>query len=587
MVRAARFVLVLVFSWCAMVGLAWSQPPASTDEEARIAEAKALNADGVALLEAGDVERALDYFTRSRQVFPAAKNTTNVAICLDRLSRYDEALDTYETLYLKYADGLDEEDRAQIVPAMAALRKKVGNILITANTAGDLFIDGRSRGPLPMVTGLRVSAGKHRLRVTKDGYSPAELSVDVPAEATTIFELKLEPLKGLGQLRLEDATLTNVNVFVDGASVGVTPWEGTIAVGDHLVWTASDGRGSAPVMVTVIEGQTSLVRLHTVALGQSVRVGVTPRTARVSLDRALLPSAGWSGRLPIGSYVVSAAEPGYLPAQRTVVVGLEGGPIEVALTLAVDPDHPRWPRALTGRPWLGAVVGYATTPTLASGAEAECPARCTSDPWLHGAVLGLRGGYRFSTGLSVEAIAGGLWVGKSISRTEQDDFAPSPNGVRYDLQDALRVRGPFLAGGASYRLQIAERLSFDASLAVGVFVALSKDTILGTATTTGAAEPIVLDDRNATLVSPAPIVWPAIGFGYRAGVVELGVGLGAIVVPAAGPQFSHAGFGPVARREPADPGAVSNAPLSDAIADERAYGPFAMFVPQLTIDVHL
>jgi hypothetical protein len=43
--------------------------------------------------DAGDSERALDFFIRSRELYPSPQNTINVALCLTELQRYDEALE--------------------------------------------------------------------------------------------------------------------------------------------------------------------------------------------------------------------------------------------------------------------------------------------------------------------------------------------------------------------------------------------------------------------------------------------------------------------------------------------------------------
>src|SRR5262249_9943502 len=69
----------------------------SAPEEAH-AEAKELFNRGLRLLDAGDLSRALEYFLRSRALSPGKGNTANAAYCLDRLGRFDEALELYEEL---------------------------------------------------------------------------------------------------------------------------------------------------------------------------------------------------------------------------------------------------------------------------------------------------------------------------------------------------------------------------------------------------------------------------------------------------------------------------------------------------------
>jgi len=59
----------------------------------------------------GDYEGALDYYERSRNLVASASNTLNVAVCLDKLGRSSEAIDTYGALLNQFGDELDERER--------------------------------------------------------------------------------------------------------------------------------------------------------------------------------------------------------------------------------------------------------------------------------------------------------------------------------------------------------------------------------------------------------------------------------------------------------------------------------------------
>src|SRR5437899_1731317 len=109
-------------------GLARADP-----DPRRLDEAKELFRRGVALLGAGDTERALDYFLRSRERLPSSKNTVNAAICLERLGREDEALEMYEEVLTRFSADLDTEDRQSLEPIMTALRKRIGYLQLSSN----------------------------------------------------------------------------------------------------------------------------------------------------------------------------------------------------------------------------------------------------------------------------------------------------------------------------------------------------------------------------------------------------------------------------------------------------------------------
>src|SRR5205085_2822030 len=114
----------------------------------------------------------------------------------------------------------------------------------------------------------------------------------------------------------------------------------------------------------VLQGQTALLRLKSRPLGPIVHVAVIPATAELGLNGVPLGKGAWEGTLPAGSYVAEAAEPGYFTRTAPFVVpppvlgGTLGSP-RVALALDVDTSHPRWPKAASGRFWIGALAGYA------------------------------------------------------------------------------------------------------------------------------------------------------------------------------------------------------------------------------------
>ena len=224
-------------------------------------EARALLRKGKALHDAGEIEKALDFFLRSKAAFPAAANTLDVALCLRELGRFDESLEQYEEAVASFGAAFDENDRAHVPATMAELREKLGAVRVSANTTGSLVIAGRDRGLLPRATAVRMLPGTHTLRVMKDGYKTYETRIVVRVGETVVVDAQLEPLAASGGLRIEDATLEGADVLVDGIRVGKAPWEGTLAPGPHVVLTRLANDGSAPTLATVLQGQTALVRL--------------------------------------------------------------------------------------------------------------------------------------------------------------------------------------------------------------------------------------------------------------------------------------------------------------------------------------
>ena len=110
-----------------------------------------------------------------------------------------------------------------------------------------MVIDGRARGVLPLAAPLRVSAGSHGVRVYKEGFAAFEARIDVAGQATVAVDVHLDALMESGRLRVTEQEQKVVEVIVDNVDVGAAPWEGSLAIGDHMVVLRGEGRsGRSP-----------------------------------------------------------------------------------------------------------------------------------------------------------------------------------------------------------------------------------------------------------------------------------------------------------------------------------------------------
>lgn len=585
-------------AWIALA-VALAAAPARADDpapEGVHARARELFRKGFALLQAGDCERALDFFLRSREAEASGPNTRDAAHCLDRLGRYDEALQLYEELLLSFPEDLDEQDRAIIGPAMAALRKKVGGIDVRANVRGTVVVDGRARGELPLSGPVRVLGGKHTVRILNDGYAPFEASVTVAVGATEVVDARLVRLSGVGLLRVEDVASEGADVLVDGALVGTSPWEGTLKAGPHLVWTRRGERGSAPGSVVVLEGQTALVRPASGPLGPELSITAEPVTADIALDGVVVGKHRWAGRVPVGDHRITIEEEGYRTKAVSVhVPSPRSFPVQLGLRLDVDPQHPRWVAPPAGKPFLSVFGGLLSGTTLRgdaeSGGPSPGPSGCTGRVQSHepvgGYLAGLRGGYAFRRGAAVEITGGAMSFARGLLREERCSYRIRTTGqvfpVRYDIRDDLRVRGGFAALGASHRAALAGRVGVETRLTAGVLFASTSDALSATASTDGAAVAASVSGRSEVVSSPLFFVMPEVGLSVRWDELDVTLSLAAAFFPASGGAFEHAQLGVQSRADcdPSNPGHVACSPNSGALAGERSTGPFVLASPQI------
>ncbi len=556
-----------------------------TEREESLLRAKSLFRQGVAVYEAGDIARAADYFRRSREEYPSARNTINEALCLDKLGRYDEALELYEQAIARHSGEMDAEDRAATAASMTALRAKVGELEISSNVTGSVLVGSRLRGRLPLSTPLRVLPGRHVVRVVQDGYMPFEATVEIVAAQRNLVDARLSPLAAAGGLRVEDASESGSTVLVAGAEMGAAPWEGMLAPGVHVLQARGEGRVSMPVRVMVVQGQTVLSRLRSEPVAAQVTIRAVPPTAEIVLAGVPLGDGSWEGALPAGDHKLLVQEEGYFEEARSLALRVGSEDQEVEVRMRMDPEHPRWPRPPKGKLWVSPWLGGALGPALQSGAEKGCPSSCPKSPPAYGFVTGLRMGYELPFPLSFELTAGFISVQRRITREASSTFpaGESEAAVQYEIDDILRFRGPMFGGGASYGLGPYDGVTLRTRLTVGLVLASSYDVIEGKATANGTTQEVNVDGTGGAVTSRPVFVMPEIGAETKVGGWNLGGALGVLYLPKEGPDSAHESLS--VSREGCDldnPGNVACAPSYGGVAGERAYGPLFLIVPQVS-----
>jgi hypothetical protein len=546
--------------------LVLAQPAAEPLEEA-----KALFREGVALLNAGDPERALESFLKSRAIVPSGKNTANAAICLERLGRYDEALELYEELLARFAGDLDQQDREKLAPIMATLRERLGRLDISATVDAALVVDGKPRGNLPRTTPLRLLPGKHRVRLIKDGYRTFERDVDVVVGQTLTFDAELEPLAGLGALRVEQAGSGVGRVFIDGKPVGETPWEGTMPAGMHLLQIIVGDRGSMPEEVEVIERRTMFLRVASQPLGQPLRVTVSPANASLFLEKTRLARGEWLGRLPVGEYELRASAPGYL-TKRQRVASQPGAPAE-AIRVTLEPDS----ALATKGSWSlsgGAEAGLLLAPQLNGGQEDEQG----SQNALGGRAEALLDA-QHDIGLGLRLGVGYAFARQAFER--QFTEARAQGRIDYELDQELVLGGPYARLALRARAPLPWKLALQGEAGFGLLFWRYEAAASGSART-GMEELPAVTTGLAPVSDVAPVVTAALQIERSIDRTSLSVGLGSWFVPTSGPTYSESEVLVTGSCTPASlPDALGCASSSGKMAHERVHGPFFLLTPSV------
>jgi len=442
-------------------------PPPEDDKAQAKQQARVHFEKGVTLQEEEAWAPALAELRQSLALFPTRAATKNAAICLQKLERYDEALDTFQALLRDYPN-LTAEDKALAQRAIGRLQGLVGSLEITgAEAASSVIVDGKPRGETPLKGALRVSAGSHVVRVYKDGYLPFETRVDVAGGQSTRLPVQLAALTQSGRLKVSESRGRAVDVVIDNAVVGKAPWEGALAPGAHSVsLRGGEEFGTQPATARVKVNEVTVLNLVAEDLQAWIRVEPTPAGAAVSIDGVEVGRGVWEGRVRTGEHKVEVSEDGFLASSRTVAVD-KGGREILPVELARDRSAARWARP--AHPFLDFSGGFAFSPEFGGELAERCTSTCESS-FAPGGFGLVHVGYAFPSGLELGGSVGIVSI--ASNRTEESVGLLTPVGSPLPQQgttsDALRITAAAL--GIHGGFQFGDRFPITARLAAGVLL---------------------------------------------------------------------------------------------------------------------
>ncbi len=432
---------------------------------------------GLKLLNQEAWSPALAEFLRSRELYPTRVATNNAAVALQKLQRYDEALDMFETLLRDFE--VSQSDRAEAQKQIAELRSLVGTIdIVGAEPGASIVVSSEDRGQYPPVKPIRVAAGNHVVRVFKQGFEPFETRVDVAGGAIASIQVRMARLTDSGKLRVTERTGRSVQVLVDNVVVGKTPWEGTLSVGDHVVVLRGGGKiGSQPAAANVKSQELTTLTLLAEELESQLRIDPTPPGATVSIDGVDVGNGVWLGRLKAGEHKIEARAEGFLDAERAVTLQ-KGQRDTVRLELERDEDAPMWRKPPKWTVDVG--TSLLVIPTFGGDIADSCAEGCTQNPGL-GVRAMAHASYELGNGLGFGIELGYMLAGQDVqgrSASLAPNGLPAADANSGTADDSLRLQG-FMAG-ARLAYHVGEDYPFVVGTGAGVLLGQYRDERSGT-----------------------------------------------------------------------------------------------------------
>lgn len=279
---------------------------------------------GVAFIQRGKIKEALERFLMANRLAPNPNIVFNIALCLDRLNRRDEAFVYYRELLQQKDLATDDRSRARL--ALAKILPYIARLSVVTEPPGvTIYVDRKALGAFgesPRV--LAVKPGRRQVLVEKQGYEPASTWVSTANGRQVEARLTLKQI--VGTLRVS-TSVPGAEIRVDDqtrAAVGRTPHSLTMAPGAHTVFLRAQGYWPTQLRVVIKANETrrlSLVlkalppptgtlRIDTNIMGALVmmdgkNLGITPllrRDVRAGRHRITVFSKGyyqWSGRFAL------------------------------------------------------------------------------------------------------------------------------------------------------------------------------------------------------------------------------------------------------------------------------------------------
>jgi hypothetical protein len=157
---------------------------------------------------------------------------------------------------LTYEEAVTVQD-AKTTKVMAKLEQNFGALTVESEPPGAMItLNDQPTGALTPHRFEKLQPGVAVVRLSLDGYGEAVERATVRNRETARVSVKLTPKLGLLVVTsaYEDGTPCDGEVFVDGRSVGQTPWKGEVLATRHEVKVQCE-KGEAKTQVTVQHNQ--------------------------------------------------------------------------------------------------------------------------------------------------------------------------------------------------------------------------------------------------------------------------------------------------------------------------------------------
>jgi hypothetical protein len=135
---------------------------------------------GLELFKDGDYQAALIELRRANELAPNYNVLYNIGQVYFQLQDYPNAMHSLERYLQEGGKNVDAKRRAEVEKDVEKLKARVANLEIVVNVAdADVTIDDVAAGKTPLPKTVLVSAGRHRIVISKAGFAPVTKVVEI------------------------------------------------------------------------------------------------------------------------------------------------------------------------------------------------------------------------------------------------------------------------------------------------------------------------------------------------------------------------------------------------------------------------
>jgi hypothetical protein len=201
---------------------------------------------GYLLAQQGSLEAAIVEFKQAYALSPHPSVLYNLGQAYAASGRAVEAVQTLRK-YLDAADPkTDAERRAQAAALMEYQGQRIGTLELEIEPKGaELSLDGDPIGSAPLAGPMQVTAGTHALTVSRLGYVPRTVRVEVVARQAVQQAVRLQPSGTSLRLKVS-CGVPDVTAFGDGRVIGQLPRGGELVLNEPPTHLRFERAGFVP-----------------------------------------------------------------------------------------------------------------------------------------------------------------------------------------------------------------------------------------------------------------------------------------------------------------------------------------------------